>query len=42
MNPDLIVIDEMHHLKTKKNVIEEDEENLTQKQKENIENTENK
>ena len=42
MNPDLIVIDEMHHLKTKKNVIEEDEENLTQKQKENIENIENK
>ena len=42
MNPDLIVIDEMHHLKTKKNAIEEDEENLTQKQKENIENTENK
>ena len=46
MNPDLIVIDEMHHLKTKKNksnnYIEDDEENLTQNQKDEKQKEENK
>ena len=46
MNPDLIVIDEMHHLKTKcnksKNFIEDDEENLTKNEKQVQKNDENK
>ena len=40
MNPDLIVIDEMHHLRTKK-YIEEDNEIISNKQKSEIEKDEN-